>query len=207
MTVQELLQAIRRGWVWILVCTIVGVACGFAAVVFLPRTYTATATDFVRVAPGSQQNAFEAAQFVAGRVNSYPVLVESPEVLAQVIHDNRLTMSQQKLAKMITAENPADSSLLLVTAKAGSAKLAANIANSAATHLATKVTASDGGDTAVIGVELVVPASIPTSPSFPQALLTFPIAVLVGLVVGLLIAISRFRAAPGRRRGHRTTSP
>lgn len=195
MTIQEFLRAIRHGWKWIALTTFLGVCLGVAAAKLLPANYSATATDFVSVAPESSQGAYEASQFVNSRVPSYPELVKAPDVLEAAITDADSTLTLKKAREAVTATNPTDSSLVTVTVKDRSAVAAEKLANSVAEQLALKIMETDGAGKAGIKVELVVPAVQPTAPTFPNLPVMIMLGLVSGLALGVVIAILRaFRA-------------
>ncbi|HXF03051.1 MAG TPA: Wzz/FepE/Etk N-terminal domain-containing protein, partial [Arthrobacter sp.] len=100
--------------------------------------FVAKATLFV-TATSADDTAYENSQFARQRVASYPDLVDSPEVLDEVVEDLSLEMTASALAGHVTAVNPKDTVLLEVSADADDATRAADIANAAAKGLSAAI--------------------------------------------------------------------
>jgi tyrosine-protein kinase len=213
MTVADVLRAIRARWLLFTVCCIVALAAAFAVARPSAPVYSATAGLFVqpaRAATGQDayQNAFSAAQLAQQETPSYASLVDSPAVLRGVIADLHLATTPSQLSGQVSATSPANSVVIDITARAGSAAEARDIANHAALRfasLAERVTVAVLGKASVgqsvvgptfvgpaVRLTLVTPAQLPTAPSSSSHKKTdLVLGLVVGLAVGLTAVIVR----------------
>ena len=141
MTVADVLRAIRARWLLFTVCCIVPLAAAFAAGRASAPVYSATAGLFVapaRLAEGvdAYQNAFSAAQFAEQQAPSLASMADSPVVLRAVIADLHLATTPTQLSGQVSAASPANSVVINITAHAGSAAAARDIANDTARRFA-----------------------------------------------------------------------
>jgi hypothetical protein len=107
------------------------------------------------------------------------------------------------LRDQLSASNPTDTPLVLVTATGGTPEEAQSLANSASRHLARFITQIEtvSGTTPVI-VETAVQAGLPTSPSSPQPTLFLALGLTGGFALGA-IAVVAWGAVDERRRSGR----
>jgi polysaccharide biosynthesis transport protein len=212
MTVADVVRAIRARWLLFTVCCIVPLAAAFAVARGSAPVYSATAGLFVgpaRAATGQNayQNAFSAAQLAQQETPSYASLVDSPAVLRGVIADLHLATTPSQLSNQVSATSAANSVVINITARAGSAAEAQDIANHTALRfasLAERVTVAVRGKALVgpwvvgptfvgpaIRLTLVTPAQLPTAPSSSHKTIKLVLGLVVGLAVGLTAVIVR----------------
>jgi polysaccharide biosynthesis transport protein len=212
MTVADVVRTIRARWLLFTVCCIVPLAAAVAVARSTAPVYSATAGLFVgptRAATGQDayQNAFSAAQLAQQETPSYASLVDSPAVLRGVIADLHLATTPYQLSQQVSATAPANSVVIDITARAGSAAEARDIANHTAlrfARLAGKLTVavlakSSVGPSAVgrtfvgpaVRLTLVTPAQLPTAPSSSHKTTKLALGLIVGLAVGLTAVIVR----------------
>ena len=213
MTVADVLRAIRARWLLFTVCCIVPLAAAFAAGRASAPVYSATAGLFVapaRLAEGvdAYQNAFSAAQLAEQQAPSLASMADSPVVLRAVIADLHLATTPSQLSGQVSATSPANSVVINITAHAGSAAAARDIANDTArrfARLAETVSGSVLGHVlarppvavgpSVVGppvrLTLVSPALLPTAPSSSHKTTDLVLGLVVGLAVGLTAVILR----------------
>src|ERR1700733_7317620 len=209
MTVADVLRAIRARWLLFTVCCIVPLAAAFAAGRASAPVYSATAGLFVaptRLAVGvdAYQNAFSAAQLAEQQAPSLASVADSPVVLRAVIADLHLATTPSQLSGQVSATSPANSVVINITARAGSAAAARDIANDTARrfaglaktvsgpilgHVSARPPVAEGRS--VVGppvrLTLVSPALLPTAPSSSHKTTDL----VLGLVVGLTAVIVR----------------
>ena len=213
MTVADVLRAIRARWLLFTVCCIVPLAAAaFAVARPSAPVYSATAGLFVgpaRAATGQDayQNAYSAAQLAQQETPSYASLVDSPAVLRGVIADLHLATTPSQLSQQVSATSPANSVVINITARAGSAAEARDIANHTALRfasLAERVTVAVVGKASVgrsvvgptfvgpaVRLTLVTPALLPTAPASSHKTTELVLGLVVGLAVGLTAVIVR----------------
>lgn len=195
-------RILREGWLIIVALAIFGAGAAWLVAKALPETYAATSTMLLRV-DSSEASLFERNQFSLARIKSYPALIDSPEVIDAVRSDLALDeddYSDRDIRRMLSAENTADTVLLVVQADAPSASLATDVANSAATHLSEliKTTENVKGDTRyTVNLDQVLPAVEPQSPISPQVTAITGLGGVAGLAVGAIVAV--YRTTTNRR--------
>lgn len=195
-------RILREGWIVIVVLAVLGAGMGWFVTKLLPETYAATSTLLLRV-DSTEASLFERNQFSLARIKSYPPLVDSPEVIDKVRADLELDEDEytdRDLRRMLSAENTADTVLLIVRADAPTAQLATDIANSAATHLSELIgeTENDDDDARyTVDLDQVLPAVAPLAPISPQVTAITGLGGIAGLALGAIVAV--YRTTTNRR--------
>lgn len=186
LSLQAFLLILLRRWVLVVGAAVIGGAAAYAATAAIAPTYTATATQLVKGLPGAGVAAnYEAAQFSVSRAKSYPSFIYSAPVLTGVKTDLNGTVELNQLRQQLSAVNPTDTPLVVISAEAGSPAEARDMANSAATHLAKFVEQIEGvSGRSPIEMEIAVEAGLPTSPTSPNK----PIFAALGMIVGFVVA-------------------
>src|SRR5689334_19645409 len=171
MNLRQVVALVRKRWLSLLGCILVGLAAAGAQIYTANPVYSSTARCFVSVASLAEGGSlFQGSQFAQTRVKSYTDIVDSPAVLQPVIQKLDLRMSVQALAQRIVAINPAGTVLINVTASSPDPQRAAQIANAVAAQYSTVIedleTARAGGQSPVKVTVTgpAVPAGRPTSP-------------------------------------------
>ena len=189
------LTLLRRAWVALLVCLLVGGGAGYAASYRSAPQYRSTASVFL--SPGQGQSIGELAQgssYTQGLVQSYVRLATTPAVLEPVIAQLGLDTSPQALAKQVTAEAQLDTVLIDITAVSGSATGAAAIANAVGEQLSRSTEAlspADSRGTTAITVTTVASATAPTAPFAPDRRLDAGLGAALVLLLGVLAVVAR----------------
>lgn len=210
MTIDQFLYLLRRQWRVVMVFAFTFGAIATGVTLLMPKVYSATTTQFVRGVPGVGVGAeYQAAQFATSRAKSYSVMVANPDVLTGIIKDLNLQMTAGDLLTRITAENPIDTNLINITARATTPDMAREISVHAADNLAKLIVRIESSGTtggkSPIDIQTAVPASTPTSPTSPRAILNVGVGTLLGLALGTIVALirdkkPRKRATRGKRR-------
>jgi capsular polysaccharide biosynthesis protein len=195
-------RILREGWLIILVAAIVGAGAAYGIAKLLPETYAATSSLLLQV-DSNEASLFERNQFSLARIKTYPELVDSPEVINGVRRDLGLSQdeySDRDIRRMLSAENTADTVLLAVRADAPTAKLSADMANSAARNLSTLIESTEnaGNDSRYeVNLDQVLPAVEPLAPVSPQVVAITGLGLIAGFAIGAIIAV--FRTTTNRR--------
>lgn len=191
----DYLRTITRRWLLIAIVGLLGgaVAWGYAAT--LPAQYQATNSVFVTSDRGeTTSELLQSSTFTQNLVQSYAQLATTPTVLGPVISKLGLNISTQALASRVTAEIPINTVFINITVTSLSATQAVALADAVSDSLATAVgnLAPKGPDNLPsITVETVSPAQLPDSPFAPNTQLIVITGLLIGLVLGVLYALSR----------------
>lgn len=197
MTLRAYLRILRKRWILISVISLLGVVAAMSLTIVTPRTYSAEASAFVTITSTGTEasnSLYQNSQFALQRVNSYPLVISSPDVLQPVIDKLHLDISVPDLQKAVTAVNPPDTVLLNITAESKSPIQAQSIANATAEQFGIvieRLETSRAGGTAPVKVSTAVPANLPHSPISPRPSLNLALGFLLGLALGIGAAVMR----------------
>ena len=101
---RDYLRMVRRGWLTILVITLLGVAAAFLYLAVTPKTYGASTTLFVATAaPDSINDLQQGANFAGTAVVTYAQIIDSGTVLTPVAAELRPQRSVDELVGRVTA--------------------------------------------------------------------------------------------------------
>src|SRR5262249_23769082 len=116
MTLWAYLKVLRKRWLTVVVCTLLGALAAALLTLPMQRTYAASARSFVSItSTGTDTNSvYQNGQFAMQRIESYTFLVDSPQVLRPVIEQLGLNVPLQQLREQVTATNPVNTVLLNV---------------------------------------------------------------------------------------------
>lgn len=186
--------ALRRYWRTWVGLTLLGLLGALALVLVVPPTYQARAQVFV----ASTGDGTSGSQFVNQRVKSYPDVAVSHAVLDPVIRQLRLTDSFAALRARISSANPPDTSQIEILVSDKDPRRATDVANAVANQFGSTVEDLERPARGSSPVSLTVtdPASVPSSPNFPDPTLLLLLGGVVGLALGAAAAIARSRMDP-----------
>jgi capsular exopolysaccharide synthesis family protein len=195
MELADYLTILRKRWLSITLCALLGLGSGLGVSLATTRIYSAQAQVFVSVR-GAQETTGEmlqGANFTVRAVRTYAQLVTSPRVLTPVIDELGLPTTAVELARRVSASSPLDTVLINVSAQDTSPELASRIANATATSLARVVAELEtpAGGVSPVQVSTVRNANVPTTPSSPNLLMNLALGALVGLAFGVGLAVLR----------------
>lgn len=209
MTVQDFARILRTRSRTI--CGAIGLAalCALAYGLLATPQYEAKTQLFVSTATISantgtpNSEAYQGGLFAKERVLSYTTLLTGELVAQRTIDKLGLDMSVAQLQKEVTATSPTDTVLIDVTVTDPSPTRASDIANTLSDEfvvMAAGLERPDPGEPPNARVVVQQRAGIPQAPSSPQTGITVVIAVVLGAVIGTILAIVReFRDKTVRR--------
>lgn len=197
MTSNEVLGIIRRQWVVLLVCLVLG---GGAATVYAymqPTTYIASARLYVTMSNGtSVTDSYQGGMAAQQRIASYATLATGPEV-AQRVHDQlRLNVGPEMVQGTISASFPPATSLLDVAVTdrtADGARVGANAVAAELVKMVADIETIQEGAPPAARLRIVEEARTPLVPSGPAVTKIIGLGLAIGLVVGWLAAVARDR--------------
>lgn len=207
MTLHDYLAILRRSWPLILISTIVGTLVALGLSLAMTPIYQSTSQLFVSVkSAGASGDAYTGGLFVQQRVKSYVDVVDSPAVLDPVIEELGLDTTYTGLASQVSATTPPNTVLLNVSATDTSPAQAAKIANAVAASYANEIARLEGAKTGANGLPslrdnqnqvpvqatVIKPAQVPTAAISPRTQLNVLLGALLGLLIGVGIAVLRF---------------
>lgn len=198
MELRDYLRILRQSWVLIVLLTLLGIGAGAAYSIITTPKFSSSAKVFVSTSAGSTVSELQQGNtFTQQRVKTYADLATTPIVLLPVIEELALETSAQDLAQQITATAPLDTSLIEITATDADPELAAAVATAVSDSLTQVVQtieaseAEDGTTRSAVKLTLVQHAAVPESPVSPNVPLNVALGGLVGLALGIGIAVLR----------------
>jgi non-specific protein-tyrosine kinase len=132
--------------------------------------------------------------FTSQRVKTYQQIVSSPPVAQAVVDDLGLNMPPGQVAAEITADAPLDTVLLNIHVRDTDPKRAQRIADATAaafTRLVDSLEANDQTGVANVKLSVVKAADLPAVPVVPNTKLNLALGILVGLALGIGLAVAR----------------
>lgn len=195
MELSDYIRILRKSWLLIVAATVLGV--GVAAAYSLTRTPQYEASSTVAVSTqgsGSVAELQQGSNFAQTRINTYVGLVRTPIVLNPVIASLDLDMTAGELAQQVSASSALNTTLITVTVEDADPVAAAEMANTIAASLSAVVpeiepTVAEGASP--VRLTRVSDALPPLSPSSPNVPLNLALGALVGLALGIGIAVLR----------------
>lgn len=197
MSNREGLQTIKRHWILLLVCMLLGAALGWGISKATHPTFEARASLYFSL--GLSQSATDlnqGATYTQSQMISVARLATTPIVLDPVIEELNLGTTSRALASTLEVTNPPDSVILQITASNASADQAADIANAVAEQL-SEVVGRIGPESAtervVLTAQIVEQAVAPNAPATPNLRLNIITGALLGVLLGVLSGLVRER--------------
>ncbi|MBW8761782.1 MAG: polysaccharide biosynthesis tyrosine autokinase [Microbacterium sp.] len=195
MELSDYIRILRKGWLAIVITTLLGLAA--AAGYSLTRTpmYESQSVVFVQSQAGNTVSELQqGSTFAQSRITTYVSLVREPVVMNPVITQLGLNVSADELAENVKSSSPLNSTLIQITVQDAGPVMAADIANSLGASLAATVERIDtpsGQEQSAIKLTRVRDAVAAYSPVSPNVALNLALGVLTGLAVGIGIAVLR----------------
>lgn len=192
---KDYLRTLRRNWVLIVACTLLGVvATGTASLIVKPR-YVAETKLFVALQnSGSVTELQQGNVFSQARVESYVKTATTPVVLQPVIDSLGLDTNPQSLAQNIVASSDDKTVLITISVENESPVQAAAIAQAVGSSLVNAVDELErpsSGQSSPVRLSIVAPATAPTTPSSPNLRLNLLMGLAFGFIVGTGLAFLR----------------
>jgi capsular exopolysaccharide synthesis family protein len=190
------------------VTTLVAVGAGAIVTLQTPSKYESTVTFFVRTPAEQIGGAYQGDQFAQKRVNSYVQLLGSVRLAQLVLTDTQSTLSANNISNRITAKGDPNTVLLTATVTDTDAAQSLDIAKSIATQFVALVSTLEtppGSTSPLVSLEVTSPPALNTTPVAPKPLVTMGLALIIGLALGVGIALLRelldktFRSADSLR--------
>lgn len=194
MELKELARILRRRWITI-VAMFLAAIIGAATISFLMTDqYESRAEIFISTDSQTVSESAMASYFVPSRIESYADLATHREVLTRASKKLDTPMSVDDLAGHVSAEGEATSLILTLKATADSPELAQQIALAESEVLAEyirEIETPRGQKRSQITTTITNPAQLDPDPVSPKTLLNIVAAGVIGLLVGLAVALVR----------------
>ena len=207
MNFYDFLHALRRCWLLVVVCAVLGAAANYAYVSSRPAKFTAQAQLFAMSTGADTPGDLAAgANYIKIEVLSYPQLMTTPQVLDKVRAEVGTDLTVADLASKISVAIPPDTMWLNVSVTDTDAQRATDIARSLSKNFVATAERLEarGGTTKPVQITIVDPSSKPTSADNRAKPTTFLIGGFVGLCLGLLLSAAWAFFQARRTRGTAT---
>ena len=170
-----------RKFLILFVALLFGSVALFVSVFIIPKTYTSSTR--VYVVNNSTNNSINYQDIQAGTdlVNDYKEIIQSQDVLDDVVSKEKLDISSAELSKKISVQVPTDTRLITISVKDKSAQEASRLANAVREVAIQKIKDVTKVEDVTTAETAKVPSS-PTSPSIKKNL-------VLGVVAGGFIAV------------------
>lgn len=194
MELRDYVRVVRRRWKAIIGCVVLLVAAASIITINTTPQYASTARLFVSTPNTDNIQVYEGAQFSEQRVTSYADLATGRDMASRVIRTLHLHMTPAELADKIQTEATPDTVILSVTATDSSPDRAQRLAKGYAEELPKFVAVLEtppGKHQAPIKATVVDSPELPSSPVSPSLVRNVGLGILMGLVLGLAVALVR----------------
>ncbi|MCU1589902.1 MAG: capsular biosynthesis protein [Frankiales bacterium] len=184
------LGLLRRRWLPLLVCILIGLSAAFVVTRQTPKTYAASTTLIINIPnAGSSAEALQGLQLSTQLLKSYASIATSRSSAEQIRKRLGLSDSADSIRGSLSATPEPETLLISLSATAPQPGRAADIANAAAAVLIDSVRTLESGKSARVDPR-VVDAAIPSfSPVRPRPKINMAIGLFVGLISGLAAAL------------------
>jgi len=183
---REFISTTRRHWKTFVAAFLTVLAIGIAWLILTPVKYVSTAQLLVSLNGTTTANAYQNDNVVAGRVNSYVVLLTSEVVSQRVVDKLGLKMSPGQLAAKVSAvQVPPNTAIIDIAVADASAEEARRIAGTVANEFIAYTQALEsptGVDAQKVQTTVVSPASTPRSRLAER--------VAIGALIGVLALLA-----------------
>lgn len=193
MELRSYLAALRRNWLWITLCTILGLGAGATAYVLTPPTYASTIDFYVSTPSAERSNPQSSGQFAEARVSSYILLLSSEQLAKEVVASAKLDLPPLAVAQRIEATSELDTVIVTATVTDGDPRRSLRIAEGVAATFPRLVDRLDnlGRSSDIVVVNVISGPTLHQRPVSPDMRLYLGGGLLAGLLLGLLVAVLR----------------
>ncbi len=189
------LRGLRRHWVAILLMTIVGAAAGYGWTLLQTPVYEAQASGYVASRQSADVGISTVGDSLArSKVQSYLDIATWRNVAEGAIAELGLDTTPEQLVTQVTVTNPADTTILKISAIGPTPIDARNLAEAWIRAMVVAIDGIEGTGTAGSAPVTVIPgesASLPSSPLFPSVQTALIVGAVLGLGFGVAFAMIR----------------
>ncbi|CAM3597829.1 polysaccharide biosynthesis tyrosine autokinase [Smaragdicoccus niigatensis] len=197
MEFRDYLNILRARWRTIVIAMTAVPLLALGASLLMTPIYQASASLYVWATESDNVNeAYAGTVLSQQKVKSYQYLVTSQAVAERTIADSKLRMTPQELAAKISAVNSLGTVIINLIVSDSDPVVARNLANAAANgfiEVVQEVETPAGGGPPSARVSIIQSAVTPTSPASPNIFKNVELGLLVGLALGLSLAVLRDR--------------
>jgi capsular exopolysaccharide synthesis family protein len=195
MELSDYLRVLRAHWMGVLSIVVAAVAAAALFNLTQPKVYAADATGFVSAGNDNNPALGSVADTLAkSRAKSYVDIATSRATAKDVIDQLDLQQSPSSLIGSISVDQPLDTVLIKITARASTPLGAQRLANAWVTALADQVAVIEnptGKAHAALKIVPIESAALPSAPVSPRVKVNLLIGLVIGLLLGLGYALVR----------------
>ncbi|SCF44021.1 capsular exopolysaccharide family [Micromonospora matsumotoense] len=194
MDVRTCLRLVRRHW-WIVLVTLM-LTVGSAALVTVrtaPR-YVASVTFFVTAPNQGVSNAYQGELFLQQRVKSYADLLRSDRLAQAMVAETSLGLTADDVQRQVATSTEPGTVLLRATVTDTDQARAMKVTEALSAkfvELVKKIETTSDGKAGPTRIEVVGGPRVSSSPVSPQPNRNLALGVLVGLLLGVALAVLR----------------
>src|SRR5450759_1824545 len=193
----DYIRVLRKQWVLIALTAALAVAAAIGYTVRATPLYQSSIKLFVSAqerTTDTSSTAYQGGLFSQQRAKSYADLLSGPRVAESVVADLKLSMTPGQLQAKVKAQALPDTVLLTASVTDTNRAQAQRLANAVGVQFAALVDQLERpttGGPAPIKVEVVENARLPGGPVSPQPTRNVGLALVLGLLLGIGIAVLR----------------
>ncbi len=194
MDFKQIIQVLRRRWLTIALLFVIAVGASAAYAFTATKQYQSTATIFISANMRDASDNYAATYAISTRMETYADLATSGEVLDGVIDDLGLNLDVAGLTEKVSSEVVPATSQIKITVTDQDPAVAQTINTKLSEALAdylAEVETPSGTTSAQIIARVTDPADFNDSPVTPRTALDLVVAGLLGLVLGIGLAVAR----------------
>ncbi|GAB3248639.1 tyrosine-protein kinase domain-containing protein [Nocardioides dilutus] len=194
MQIRAFLDVLRRRLALMVVCVLVVTSLAALATFLMTPVYQSTSRLYVSAAQADTGEAYAGGLLSEQRVAAYVEIVES-SLLATRVHDQLdLADSAEEIDRKVSANTVGETPVLEIHVKDANADLAQLLSQTYAEQLvsaAAEIESPRGDKGTPVTVTIIDPATSPASPVFPKPVLNLTLALILGLVLAVAVALLR----------------
>lgn len=198
MTLEDVWRTIRTHWVLLVAFTLVGTAAAAGYWRWREPVYTATAVAYVvpqdGSAGGGRSSEGPPSAVAMAKARSWVPLATSVDTARETVRALGLDLQPDQLAARVSAEHVRDTPTISVSVTGSTPREAQRLADGVVQAMRGQARRLDGASSGV-DIEPIQNAHLPTHPTEPHPEWILPIGALLGLLLGLLVALVRRRRA------------
>ncbi len=194
MDLRDYLRIIRRRWRIITASVVLTVATAVTLTFTATPQYASTARMFVSTPQSDSAAAYQGGLFSQQRVASYADLISGEDIAQRVVDDLGIDTDPGVLADQVSATVVPETVILDITVTDANPQRAQTLAQSYAERLADYVAELEtppGKIEAPIKLTVTDSASLPSAPVSPQPARNIGLALVLGLLLGVGLAVLR----------------
>lgn len=195
MELTDYIRVVRRRWRVIVAAFLIVVAVAAAVTALTEAQYRARAQLYVStVSADSPTDLAQGSNFTQRQVATYADVATTPYVLSPVIETLELDLTPQQLATQVTVQAPANTVLLEVSVINPDPDMALDVAAAVSEQMVQTLAELDQveeGASSPVKATIVTPADVSGQPVSPQTFRNLALASVLGLLIGVGLALIR----------------